>query len=61
MVSVEKLGLGVGYSVVQAAMLVSGLWGIYYFGEVKGTVTQSKWLLAALTTLGGIILLSKER
>lgn len=60
MISVQHLGEGVGYSVVQAAMLVSGLWGIFYFREIKGTVTISKWFFSASITVCGIILLSYE-
>ena len=58
--SVEFLGEGVGYSVVQASMLVSGLWGIFYFHEVSGPTTITKWFLSALMTVSGILLLSYE-
>jgi hypothetical protein len=97
--SVEFLGEGVGYSVVQAAMLgtyvgylyycinlslgfrwhscqpflllahkisivcfqtVSGLWGIFYFHEIRGAVTIAKWFCSALLTVLGILLLSYE-
>ena len=58
--SVEFLGEGVGYSVVQASMLVSGLWGIFYFHEVQGAVTITKWFLSAGVTVLGILLLSYE-
>jgi len=86
-ISVEFLGEGVGYSVVQAAMLgtsvfsmdivafvcisqlqillshhriVSGLWGIFYFKEIEGSETISKWFLSASVTVLGILLLSYE-
>eukprot|EP00591_Stephanopyxis_turris_P001556 CAMPEP_0195512384 /NCGR_PEP_ID=MMETSP0794_2-20130614/4360_1 /TAXON_ID=515487 /ORGANISM="Stephanopyxis turris, Strain CCMP 815" /LENGTH=375 /DNA_ID=CAMNT_0040640157 /DNA_START=68 /DNA_END=1192 /DNA_ORIENTATION=- len=42
-ISVTYLGQGVGYSVTQSAMLVSGLWGIFYFGEIKGNDLICKW------------------
>ncbi|CAB9519490.1 expressed unknown protein [Seminavis robusta] len=58
--SVYYLGEGVGYSVVQAGMLVSGLWGILYFHEIKGAATIAKWLASASITICGIILLSYE-
>eukprot|EP00529_Nitzschia_sp_RCC80_P010565 CAMPEP_0113492778 /NCGR_PEP_ID=MMETSP0014_2-20120614/28254_1 /TAXON_ID=2857 /ORGANISM="Nitzschia sp." /LENGTH=627 /DNA_ID=CAMNT_0000386625 /DNA_START=200 /DNA_END=2083 /DNA_ORIENTATION=+ /assembly_acc=CAM_ASM_000159 len=58
--SVEFLGEGVGYSVTQASILVSGLWGIFYFKEVEGTEAISKWMLSALVTVTGILLLSFE-
>mmetsp|Transcript_681 Transcript_681/g.1034 ORF Transcript_681/g.1034 Transcript_681/m.1034 type:complete len:386 (+) Transcript_681:66-1223(+) len=60
MVSVEYLGEGVGYSLVQSALLVSGLWGIFWFREVSGFWTIFKWFFAASFTLAGILFLSHE-
>uniref|UniRef100_A0A6T6DR75 EamA domain-containing protein n=1 Tax=Craspedostauros australis TaxID=1486917 RepID=A0A6T6DR75_9STRA len=59
-VSVEYLGEGVGYSVVQASMLVSGLWGIFYFREIKGISRISCWFLSGALTVFGILSLSYE-
>jgi hypothetical protein len=59
-ISVQHLGEGVGYSVVQASMLVSGLWGIFYFHEIQKTQTIVKWLLSASLTVFGILFLSYE-
>lgn len=39
---------------------VSGLWGIFYFKEVEGAITISKWFLSALLAVLGILLLSYE-
>lgn len=58
--SVEYLGEGVGYSVVQLNMLVSGVWGIFYFREIQSTVTVCKWFASAILAVGGILLLSYE-
>ena len=41
-------------------MLVSGIWGIYWFGEVKGAAAIGKWFAAASVTLIGILWLSYE-
>lgn len=60
MISVQHLGEGVGYSISQASMLVSGLWGIFYFEEVKRRSLRIKWLLAASITIVGILYLSYE-
>mmetsp|Transcript_1581 Transcript_1581/g.2831 ORF Transcript_1581/g.2831 Transcript_1581/m.2831 type:complete len:383 (-) Transcript_1581:160-1308(-) len=60
MISVEYLGEGVGYSVVQSAMLVSGMWGIFWFKEVIGIVPRIQWLLAASITILSILWLSYE-
>lgn len=59
-ISVQYLGEAVGYSVTQAAMLTSGLWGIFYFKEVEGCLPISKWFLSASITVAGILLLSYE-
>lgn len=58
--SVEHLGEGVGYSVVQAAMLVSGLWGIFFFKEIVCAMAITKWFISAGLTISGILLLSYE-
>jgi len=58
--AVENLGEGVGYSATQASMLVSGVWGIFYFGEIEGTGAILKWNAAASVTVIGILLLSYE-
>lgn len=59
-VSVSVLGQGVGYSFVQTSMLISGLWGIFVFGEVKGSQRIMKWLASSVVTVIGILLLSYE-
>ncbi len=58
--AVENLGEGVGYSTTQASMLVSGVWGIFYFKEIEGTGAIVKWNAAAAVTVLGILLLSYE-
>jgi len=58
--SVEYLGVGVGYSSTQSSMLISGLWGIFYFREIEGTNAIFKWFLSASVTVLGILLLSYE-
>jgi len=60
MISVHNLGEGIGYSLTQSSMLVSGCWGIFFFQEVKSKNMKIKWLLSALVTLIGILLLSYE-
>jgi glucose uptake protein GlcU len=59
-ITVTALGQGVGYSFVQTSMLVSGLWGIFYFGEVKGSERIFKWMMSSIVTLIGILSLSYE-
>jgi len=58
MVSVTYLGEGVGYSITQSAMLVSGLWGIFLFKEITDPAAIRGWLVSAFLTIAGILLLS---
>ena len=59
-VAVEHLGQGVGYSASQAALLISGIWGIFYFREVTKCMIIWKWFLSAFVTIIGILLLGYE-
>ena len=45
---------------LQAAMLISGLWGICYYREIINPVTIIKWFLSASLTVAGILFLSYE-
>mmetsp|Transcript_15944 Transcript_15944/g.30074 ORF Transcript_15944/g.30074 Transcript_15944/m.30074 type:complete len:365 (+) Transcript_15944:155-1249(+) len=60
MISVRNLGEGVGYSLTQSSMLVSGLWGIFYFNEVQSMQMKIMWFLSAGITLVGILGLTYE-
>jgi glucose uptake protein GlcU len=60
LISVFYLGEGVGYPLVQTSILISGLWGIFYFKEITGPSRISKWLASSLLTIFGILLLSYE-
>jgi hypothetical protein len=41
-------------------MLISGLWGIFYYREITNKVTIVKWFLSAGVTVVGILFLSYE-
>jgi glucose uptake protein GlcU len=58
--SVNYLGESIGMSIAQSQMVVSGLWGILWFGEIRGYAKVTGWILSALLTLGGIFILSHE-
>jgi Transmembrane family, TMEM144 of transporters len=60
-VAVTYLGQGTGYSACQMQLLVSGMWGVFYFREIKSTSTILKWFLSAATALVGILWLAYER
>ncbi|GMH49805.1 hypothetical protein TrRE_jg11293 [Triparma retinervis] len=54
MISVQVLEEAVGYSICQSSLLISGLWGIFYFKEVQGS-NRAKWGAAAVMCLVGIV------
>ena len=58
--AVTYLGQGVGYSFCQSSILVSGLWGIFFFKEIRGRETIAKWFASAFITIAGILWLSYE-
>ena len=60
LISVFYLGEGVGYPLVQTSILISGLWGLFYFKEIQGADRITKWLLSSVMTVCGILLLSFE-
>jgi hypothetical protein len=60
LLSVFYLGEGVGYPLVQTSILVSGLWGLFYYQEVTGTERRARWFASSLLTVFGILLLSYE-
>ena len=58
--AVKYLGQAVGYGASQSALLISGMWGIFYFKEVKNPYTIGKWFFSAAVTITGILLLGYE-
>jgi Transmembrane family, TMEM144 of transporters len=59
--SVTYLGQGVGFSLCQVQILVSGLWGIFFFKEIKGRDTITKWVISACFTVAGILMLTYQK
>jgi len=60
-IAITYLGQGVGNSIVQSKILVSGLWGIFWYKEVVGAKTIAKWFASAGICMISIIWLSYER
>ena len=59
--AISFLGQGVGNSLVQTKILISGLWGIFWFREVKDTRAIAKWFASAALCVASILWLSYER
>ena len=51
MLTVQVLGEAVGYSICQASLLISGVWGIFYFKEVTGLKKRALWVGSAILTM----------
>jgi glucose uptake protein GlcU len=59
--AVSYLGQGVGFSFCQGQLLISGLWGVFFFKEIQGRETILKWFISASITIVGIIYLSYQK
>eukprot|EP01103_Thecamoeba_quadrilineata_P004122 TRINITY_DN13848_c0_g1_i1.p1 TRINITY_DN13848_c0_g1~~TRINITY_DN13848_c0_g1_i1.p1 ORF type:complete len:369 (-),score=38.62 TRINITY_DN13848_c0_g1_i1:93-1199(-) len=55
----KYLGLTIGYPLTQVALLVAGLWGVFYYREIKGAQTIGFFFISAAVLLGGAVLLSQ--
>ena len=57
MISIISLGLSMGNCLSQTKVIVSGLWGIYFYKEINSGEMISKWLFFAAISLSGNFLL----
>ncbi|VEU33546.1 unnamed protein product [Pseudo-nitzschia multistriata] len=61
LVATSSLGQAVGNSLVQAKILVAGLWGICYYGEIHGRRSIVGWFFCAALCVASILRLAHER
>ena len=54
----QYIGLAVGFSLTQTALMVAGIWGITLLREIRGLFPISIWVISALILLGGSTLLA---
>lgn len=59
--AVTYLGQATGFSMCQLQLLVSGLWAVFFFGEIKTPNRIIKWFLSAGVAILGIVWLSMEQ
>jgi len=52
------LGLTIGYPLTQLALVVSGLWGLLVFKELRGAIVILVWISSLIVLLSGAALLS---
>lgn len=60
MLSVSFFGQGIGMSIGQSSLVVSGLWGIFYFKEVTRSWKIGSWFASAAITIAGVYVLCRE-
>uniref|UniRef100_A0A6U0QYS8 EamA domain-containing protein n=1 Tax=Eucampia antarctica TaxID=49252 RepID=A0A6U0QYS8_9STRA len=61
MIAILSLGQAIGNSLVNAKVIISGLWGIFFYKEITGKEFISKWLLSAAIAVFGILLLVYQK
>lgn len=59
-VSIQKLGNFMGYSLNQSSMIISGLWGILYYKEIPGLQNILGFFLSSVIVFVGIILMGRD-
>mmetsp|Transcript_55666 Transcript_55666/g.166757 ORF Transcript_55666/g.166757 Transcript_55666/m.166757 type:complete len:111 (+) Transcript_55666:1219-1551(+) len=58
--AITALGDFMGYSLGQGSLIVSGLWGIFFYKEVQYIGDLVGWFASAFVMLGGILWLGYE-
>jgi hypothetical protein len=57
--AIQHLGLAVGWPLVQCQLIVSTVWGIFYYREVTGAAPVGMFFISALVVLSGVVILGK--
>lgn len=56
-IAIPAITYGVAYPIMQCAIFVSGIWGVYVFGEIRNRTTIIVfWTGGCLLILGGLVL-----
>jgi len=58
--AVSTVGQGIGYSLVQSCVIVSGMWGILYYRELSGRPVIY-WFFCCLVCMLGVVGLALEK
>jgi glucose uptake protein GlcU len=56
-VAISRLGVAIGWPLVQCQLVVSTTWGVWYYREVRGRRAISGFFASALLVLFGVIML----
>jgi glucose uptake protein GlcU len=49
-----------GYSLNQSSMIISGLWGIFYYKEIPGCRNILGFILSSVIVFVGILLMGRD-
>ena len=53
---IQGMGYAVSYSLIQCASVVSGIWGIFLFKEIKGAAVVVFFVSTAVLVAGALLL-----
>ena len=56
---IDYLGLGVGFSLTQTALIVAGIWAVTLYQEIRGTKPIAIFFLSASVLVSGAVMLGK--
>tara|TARA_B100001540_G_scaffold312257_1_gene333063 strand:+ start:150 stop:1223 length:1074 start_codon:yes stop_codon:yes gene_type:complete len=59
-VAISKLGVAIGWPLVQCQLVVSTSWGVWYYREVRGRKAIAGFFASALFVLFGVIMLGNS-
>jgi glucose uptake protein GlcU len=51
--AIPRIGIGVAYPVLQCALFVAGLWGIFVFKEIRGAAAIKTFFVSGTILIGG--------
>lgn len=52
-IAVDKLGLSIGYPLIQCQLIISNLWAIFYYHELRTMMAGIQFFVATLVLLLG--------
>ena len=56
--AIPRIGLGVAYPMLQCALFVAGLWGIFIFGEIRAPAAIKVFFFSGAVLIAGAAVLA---
>lgn len=57
-VAVDRLGMAIGWPLVQCSLIVSNLWALFWYKEIQGPSAIFWFLCSALVIIAGVFMLA---